>query len=200
MKASAAILAGGKSSRMGINKAFVQVRSCRIIDHAIEELIKVSNDILIVTNSVEDYVHLDIRVVTDIFPGYGPLSGIHAALANAMEDRVLVVACDMPFIESSLANYLINLAENYDAVVPTVEGYYEPLFAVYTKACLPHIEQCIKQGDKRRVIDFFSTIKVKYVNEEEISLVADLERVFYNVNTPKELAAARQLMKEIGGK
>jgi len=196
MKASAAILAGGKSSRMGENKAFVQVRSCRIIDHAIEELLKVSSDILIVTNTAEDYAHLNIRVVTDIFPGYGPLSGIHAALASAVEDRVLVVACDMPFIESALANYLINLAEHYDAVVPTVEGYYEPLFAVYTKACLPHIERCIRQGGKRRVIDFFSTIKVKYVKEEEVSRVADIERVFYNVNTPKELAAARQFLKK----
>lgn len=196
MEASAAILAGGKSSRMGTNKAFVQVRSCRIIDHAIGELKEISNDIMIVTNTVEDYADLGIRVVTDLLPGHGPLSGIHSALINAIHDRVLVVACDMPFIESALAKYLINLAEHHDAVVPTVEGYHEPLFAVYTKACLPHIESCINRGGKGRVIDFFSSVKVKYVNEKQIGQVANVERVFYNVNTPKELALARQFMKE----
>lgn len=196
MRASAAILAGGKSSRMGTNKAFVQVRSCRIIDHAIEELNAISNDILIVTNTAEDYQHLGIRVVTDILPGYGPLSGIHSALTNALTDRVLVVACDMPFIEASLANYLIELTDNYDIVVPTVDGYYEPLFAVYTKNCLPQIERCIKAGNTHRVIDIFPHLKVKYVSEEEISQVANIEKVFYNINTPKELAAAEKYLKK----
>lgn len=194
MNASAAILAGGKSSRMGKNKAFMEVRSCRIIDHALEELKKISEDILIITNDTTDYTHLGVRVAADIYPGLGPLSGVHSALVNAKESRVLVVACDMPFIQAELAFYLVALAKDFDAVVPMVDGYSEPLFAVYTKDCIPHIERCILQGSKRRVVDFFPGVKVKYVNEEEISQVADIERVFYNVNTPKELALARKLL------
>ncbi|MEG6615861.1 molybdenum cofactor guanylyltransferase [Peptococcaceae bacterium 1198_IL3148] len=193
MNLSAAILAGGKSSRMGTTKAFVEVHSCRIIDHAIDELKQVSNDIMIVTNSVEEYSHLGIRLVKDIVPGLGPLSGIHSALVHAEMPQVLIVACDMPFIEAQLANLLAKYSLHYDVVIPRVEGYFEPLFAVYNKSCIQHIEKCIGQGGKLRVVDFFSYVKVKYVNEDEISQVADLERVFYNVNTPKELALAKKL-------
>ncbi|MBM7854054.1 molybdopterin-guanine dinucleotide biosynthesis protein A [Desulfohalotomaculum tongense] len=193
MKASAAILAGGKNSRMGTNKAFLEVQSCRIIDHALHELRRVSEDILIITNNPAEYSHLNVRLAQDIYPGRGPLSGIHSALVNAKNHTLLVVACDMPFIEAELARYLINAARDYDVVIPVVEGYFEPLFAVYTKACLPPIEWCFRK-EKLRVIDFFSALKVKYVNEDEISRVADVERVFYNVNTPKELAAAKKLM------
>jgi molybdopterin-guanine dinucleotide biosynthesis protein A len=194
MKLSAAVLAGGKSSRMGSNKAFVKVRSCRIIDHALAELKQVSDDIMIVTNSVNDYSHLNVRLVEDILPGLGPLSGIHSALVHANEPRVLVVACDMPFIEAGLAQLLVKLSQDCDIVIPKVDGYYEPLFAVYSKSCIKHIEKCIERGI-RRVIDFFPCVQVKYVNGDEISLVADLEKVFYNVNTPKELALAKKLLE-----
>lgn len=192
MKASAAVLAGGKSSRMGTNKAFLEVRSCRIIDHTLGELRQVSDDILLITNTPDEYGKLPVRTAQDIYPGLGPLSGIHSALVHAEHPVVLVVACDMPFIDSNLANYLIEQTRGYDLAVPMVDGYFEPLFAVYTTSCLPHIERCIKK-DKRRVIDFFSSVRVKYVNEEEISRVADIETVFYNVNTPKELALAKKL-------
>ncbi|WP_031514934.1 molybdenum cofactor guanylyltransferase [Desulfofalx alkaliphila] len=192
MKASAAILAGGKSSRMGTNKAFLEVRSCRIIDHTMDELKKVSDDILLITNKPEEYKGLGVRLAKDIYPGMGPLSGIHSALVHAGHRAVLVVACDMPFIEAGLARYLISFADDYQVIIPVVDGYHEPLFAVYSTSCVPHIERCILQG-KRRVIDFFSSVRVKYVNEEEISKVANLELVFYNVNTPKELALAKKI-------
>ncbi|MBO8137626.1 MAG: molybdenum cofactor guanylyltransferase [Desulfotomaculum sp.] len=195
MKTSAAVLAGGKSSRMGTNKALLKVRSCRMIDHILEELEQVSRDILIITNTPSDYKHLNVRLAADIYPNRGPLSGIHSALVNARNHYLLAVACDMPFIEASLARYLINKAEGYDVVIPVVEGYYEPLFAVYSRSCLPYIEQCLDEK-KYRIIDFFPLVKVKYVNEREISRVADPERVFYNVNTPKELAAAAKLMQK----
>ncbi|MTI81197.1 MAG: molybdenum cofactor guanylyltransferase [Firmicutes bacterium] len=195
MTVSAAILAGGKSSRMGTNKAFLEVRNCRIIDHALDELKQVSNDILIITNTPTEYHRFSVRVAGDIYPGFGPLSGIHAALTHAENNRLLAVACDMPFVEANLARYLIESVKDYDVAIPVVEGYFEPLFAVYSKSCIKHIERCMEKK-KLRIIDFFSSVKVKYVKEEEISQVADLERVFYNVNTPKELAMAKRIFKE----
>lgn len=194
MKVSAAILAGGKSSRMGKNKALLEVRSCRIIDHALNELHQVSDDVLLITNSPEVYNDINVRTVADILPGYGPLSGIHSALVHAQNPLVLIVACDMPFIDAKLAQYMINIASDFDVVVPKVDGYYEPLFALYGKPCIKVIEKCIAQG-KRRVIDIFPEVKVKCVREEEIASVTDLELVFYNVNTPKELALAKKLIE-----
>ncbi len=194
MKISAAVLAGGKSSRMGTNKALLELRSCRIIDHALNELHQVSNDVLLITNTPEVYRGLTVRTASDVLPGYGPLSGIHSALVHAKNDSVLVVACDMPFVDANLARLMMDSAADFDVVIPKVDGYYEPLFAIYGKKCISAIEQCVQQG-KLRVVDFFAYVKVKCVNKKEIAAVADLERVFYNVNTPKELALAKKLIE-----
>ncbi|KKM11978.1 hypothetical protein SY88_05910 [Clostridiales bacterium PH28_bin88] len=190
--ATAVILSGGRNSRMKANKAFLEVESRPLIEGLVEKLGRVFPEVVVVTNEPEQYSHLGVKVVTDIIPRQGPLSGMHAGLTAATHRNSFVVACDMPFVESRLAEYLVEIAGDYDAVIPMVDGYYQPLYAVYAKTCLPFIEQCLRE-QVYQIIAFYSQVKVRSVGETELAAYAQVDRVFFNVNTPQELEAAREM-------
>jgi molybdenum cofactor guanylyltransferase len=187
---SAAIMAGGKSRRMGRDKAWIDLGDGRpIVQHVVDVAREVAQDVLIVANE-QRYATLGVRVVPDAYPDTGVLGGIASGVAAAAHERVLVVACDMPFLLPRVLRYLAEQAEGYDAVVPQVAGEYETLHALYTKACLPAMRRALEAGE-RRVISFFPHVRVRAVAAEELRpLDLDL-RSFTNVNTPDELAALR---------
>ncbi|TCP63511.1 molybdopterin-guanine dinucleotide biosynthesis protein B/molybdopterin-guanine dinucleotide biosynthesis protein [Heliophilum fasciatum] len=195
MKAAAIILAGGQSSRMGTNKAFLPVGHQSIIAAIIEELRPIVDEIIVVTNDPASYRHLDVQITTDIIPGQGPLSGIHAGLTLSPHFYNLITACDLPFIHRGLAQKLLAMAPGYDGVVPRQGKYLQPLFAVYTKNCLAALEQCLLH-DMRKMTDFCRQVPLRYVDECEIGDCGDLEKIFYNVNTPADLRRARELAEK----
>ncbi|MCL0032720.1 molybdenum cofactor guanylyltransferase [Peptococcaceae bacterium] len=192
MNFSAAVLAGGKSSRMGTDKAFLEIKHCCMIDRVLSELRKITDDILIITNNLEKYNYRDVYICKDIYQDVGPIAGIHSALVHSQKQAVLIVACDMPFIKASLAKYLVDNLKDYDAVVPVINSFFEPLFAVYKTSCIPYIEQYIEHG-KRKISGFFSLINLKCIDERHISSIVDPNIAFYNVNTPKELKLAKAI-------
>lgn len=187
-----AILAGGKSSRMGSDKAFVKLDNHPIIKYIIQEIKPETGELLLVTNNQPAYRHLGLPLVSDIYANRGPLSGIHSALVHARFDRVLVLACDMPFLSRKLVRYLIGQSQDYDVTVPLLKGYPQPLLAVYARTCLESVEVSLQKPNPR-IIDFYSRVRVKYVKENEFSMFVDPRRVFFNVNTPDDLALARNM-------
>lgn len=191
MKATAIILSGGKNSRMGCAKAFLEIGSKKIIERAIQQLPGLFNQIIIVSNEPSAYAYLGLEVVPDIIPDMGPLSGIHAGLNAARNHYSLVLACDMPFVEGKLASFLVQEAPGFDAVVPLVGQCLQPLFAVYSRDCLVPVTNLIKRRFLK-VVDFYPYVRVKYVPQEKVAAVADIERVFLNVNTPADLEIARK--------
>jgi len=194
--AGAIILAGGKNSRMGRNKAFLELGQKRIIDGVIEKLADYFPEIVVVTNDPPSYQYLGVKVTSDIIPGLGPLSGMHAGLKASGQDYNLILACDMPFISAALGRYLVDEARGFDVAVPQVGKYLQPLFAVYAQSCLPYIEDCLNRGIFK-IITFYPLVKVNYVGQERLrSKAPDLEKVFLNVNTPRELEKARSLEQE----
>lgn len=199
MKATGIILAGGKNSRMGENKAFLKVGKKKIIDRLVEKLKKDLEQVIIVTNERACYDYLEVDVISDIIPGMGPLSGIHAGLKNARYEHALVMACDMPFVEGELGLLLMEEATGFDVVVPQIGEHLQPLFAVYAKNCIKPIEDCLKNSIYK-VAAFYPQVKVNYVSEEKIAALSDIEKVFINVNTPKDLERARSIecSREIG--
>ena len=195
LKATAVILAGGKSTRMGSDKAFLAVGRQCMIERVAGLLRGVFEEILIAGGSKEAEIQTGLPVVGDQIPASGPLGGIHAGLAAAGNQLCLVVACDMPFISPELARLLVERAVGHDAAVPRHGVYREPLFSVYRKTCIPAIEESLLSS-RYKVVDFYQRVRVNYVNEEEWRHLADPEEVFLNINTPHDLKEARQWLRK----
>lgn len=197
MKAGAIILSGGKSSRMGTNKALLKIDGKTNIERIKEALEEVFSDIILVTNEMEEYRFLNLPMVADIYPGKGPLAGIHSGLIASSYDVNFVVACDMPFISSNLAKYLIEQSDGYDVVVPKIGGKLHPLFSVFKKSNLSIIEDELKK-EKLRIRDLFDLLKVRVINEDEIvdTIDEDIERSFYNMNSPSDYEAVKKWTKK----
>lgn len=193
-KSTGVILAGGKSRRMGSDKAFMEVGQAGMIQLVAEELKKVFKEVLIAGGGEEAGKRLGLTVVADIIPGGGPLSGIHAALKISSFNKCLVVPCDMPFLRAELAVFMLSMAEGYDVAVPTNGSFYQPLFAVYDKSCIDVIENALRAG-RYKVVDFYPQVKVNYVNDKYLRQLTDTGRAFFNVNTPSDLHKARDMAK-----
>lgn len=188
------ILAGGKNSRMGYEKALLQIGGRRIIEVVSSMLRQLTREVLIVSGNEDIYFPYCDRVVKDIEPGRGPIGGIYTGLVSASSDRSLVVACDMPFVSLSLGRLLAGATDGYDIVVPKYRGYPEPLFAVYSKTCIEPICKQIARCDYR-VTGFYKDMRVKYIEEDMMRQVeSQLERAFFNVNTPADLEKARAMV------
>jgi len=191
---SCIVLAGGESKRLGADKAFLRIGDRVLIEEVVEKVARIGDEVIIVTNSPQKYDYLEVRLVGDIYPGKGVLGGIYSGLRAARHDYGLVVACDMPFLDLRLLRYMILLSSDYDVVIPRVGGLTEPLHAIYSKECLQPIEGLLSAGSLR-VVEFFPEVRVRYVEEEEISLFDPQFISFFNINTPADLERARSLAK-----
>lgn len=191
MKVAAIILSGGKSSRMGTNKALLKINEKTNIERISDRLKPLFDDIILVTNDLEQYEFLGLKIVSDQFPGMGPLAGVHAGLKASEYETNVIVACDMPFVSGELAQALVDKSSDYDAVIPVINGKQQPLFAVFQKRAAIEVEQCIKQ-ERLRMKHLLDRLNVLYVTEKdlEINSSLDLERVFFNMNHPNEYEEA----------
>jgi molybdopterin-guanine dinucleotide biosynthesis protein A len=195
-----AILAGGKSSRMGTDKAFLRVRERPVIEDLIEQLDGLGSELILITNRPESYAYLGRPMFGDVLPGKGALGGLYTALAASSQPHTLCVACDMPFVIRPFLDQLIALMHDpdTDAVVPRLAGEAEPFRAIYSHTCLGPIRAALEAG-QMRVISFFSDVRVRFVDEAEIERF-DPERLsFFNMNTPEELEQARRLAQQMKG-
>ncbi len=185
---SAIVLAGGQSHRMGRDKALIEFQGKPIIAHVLDTLRELSDDVRIVANHSDRFSLFGARVVPDYDPPCGPLGGIAAGLQASQHDRVVVVACDMPFLNPNLLRYLLILSGDYEAVVPQTSGEFEPLHAVYQRACYHPIVQRLASG-QRRVISFFADVRLRVVPEAEWRTIDPDGRSLMNLNTPDDLRA-----------
>lgn len=196
LNASIIILAGGKSSRMKREKAFVTINEQPLIERIISKVQDHFQEVIVVTNRPREYSYLDVEIVTDIIPGLGPLSGIHAGLIHSSSTYNLVVPCDMPFVSTRLASLMIEEAEGYDIVVANSDNGLQPLHGIYGKQCIPVIETALKQGVKK-ITEIYSQVNVKIIEENKLKSWGITPEVFFNVNTPEDLLRANSLAQEL---
>lgn len=193
---SAAILAGGKSSRMGRNKALLDVGGSSMVRLTAALLRPLVGDLFLVADDAAPYAALGLPVRPDVHHGCGSLGGIHAAIAGAAHPLVLCVACDMPHLSAAVPELLLASAEpDDDALIPRVGGRPEPLLAVYGRGALPAIERAIL-ARRLRIIDALRDARVRFLDEDRLRPADPSLRSFFNVNTPDELAAARAVAAE----
>lgn len=180
------ILAGGKSSRYGRNKAFVHYDGIPLIERVIRVLERLFEQVFIITNSPDEYAYLGLPMEQDIIKGLGPLGGIFTALQTIPTPYGFFVACDMPFLNPALISFMVDHREEYDVVAPKIDWKIEALHALYRKTCLPEVEWLI-QHHQYQTIRFFDRVSVRYVNEDEIGKLDPSLRSFLNINRPEDL-------------
>jgi molybdopterin-guanine dinucleotide biosynthesis protein A len=188
---SLAILAGGKSTRFGEDKALAQLLGKPLLAHVLERTAGLADETFIVTNRPVAYAQFGQRLVGDVLPGYGALGGVYTALHQAACPWVLCLACDMPLVNRSLVAYLLTLTEGVDVVMPCVNGLWEPMHAVWSRACVAPIYAALERGD-RRVVSFFPAVRVRQVTQAEVETYDPEHLSFLNVNTPGQLAEIAQ--------
>jgi len=185
------VLAGGGSRRMGSDKSLLPLDGERFIERICRVLAGLFPEVLIVTNSPERYASIPCRKVPDLHRDGGVLAGLHAGLFHARHPRIFAVACDMPFLQPELIRHLCRSGRG-DVHVPRTAGGLEPLHACYRKSCLPAMEEALLRGD-RRIVAFFPEVRVVEM-PPAVWRRYDPEGVsFFNVNTPQDYFALRQL-------
>ncbi|HEX9820605.1 MAG TPA: molybdenum cofactor guanylyltransferase [Methylomirabilota bacterium] len=198
MRVTGVIQAGGRSTRMGGRpKALLELGGRRIIERVLDVVGAVVDDVAVVTNTPDLYAFLGLPMVADAYPEHGSLGGIFTGLAAAAGDAAFTVACDMPFLHRDVARLVVARAGEGDVVIPRVGGQFETLHALYSKACLPHIEARLKAG-RLKIVGFFESVRVVEIAEAEVARHRPPAVVFMNVNTPAELDRARGLAAELG--
>jgi FdhD protein len=182
---SGVILAGGKSSRMGSNKALLPYKGGRFIEAIHRQLAEIFDEVLLVTNNPEQYEFLPCRKVADLFPGAGALAGIHSGLYHSANQAIFAVACDMPYLNNDLVRHLAGRADEGSVHIPEGPAGLEPLHAVYGKGCLGAIEETLMAGE-RRIMSFFDRVSIVRINTEQIAGFDPSFASFCNINTPEE--------------
>jgi molybdopterin-guanine dinucleotide biosynthesis protein A len=179
------VLAGGRSSRMGRDKALIEIDGRTLLDRALDILQPHVDDLLVIGDPVK-HGHVGPFVMADDLPGVGPLGGMVTAMRYAVHDHLLVIACDMPHVNGALLERLKQgMAPDIDAFVPECDGQLEPLAAAYHRRCRPHFEAGMS-GGHWKVSDALDRVRTTYVQicPGEEGWPADL---FRNINTPADL-------------
>lgn len=196
MRAGGIVLAGGRSARLGHDKLAEVFGGRTVVEIVVECVASLVDEVVIVTAGdwmMTEFEELpSVRVVTDLFPGKGPLVGLYTGLKESRSELNLVVAADMPFLSARLLRYMLDLADGYDVVVPRIGDQVEPLHAVYTANCLPRIETMLAEGELS-VYRLIPRLVARYVDEDEVVAIDPERRSFFNINTEDDLRRAREL-------
>lgn len=205
------ILAGGTSRRMGQNKALIQLGDDSIIGHVIRCTRPVTDELLLITNTPNEYAHLGLPMYGDVVPDAGALGGVYTGLMSASYDTVLCVACDSPFLVPKLLTHLVSVLDDYDAVMPwtyrenpaehsrgevtsPLQITLQTLCAVYSKRCLPIIELMLQESELR-VHALQERASIKRVAPEVWQTFDPDGLSFFNINTPADLEQAEHFYR-----
>jgi molybdopterin-guanine dinucleotide biosynthesis protein A len=192
------VLAGGQSTRMGRDKAFLELGGRTLLARALSLAGTVAEPVRIVGVSESFLAHG--RVVEDVFPGRGPLGGIHAALRSSAAELNLMLAVDLPSVEPRFLAYLVNAARQSSAVVtlPHAAGGWQPLCAVYRREFRTIAEQSLREGSNR-IDRLLVRVEIRVIAEEELEGGGFSSTIFRNLNTPEELERAELSIRSMAG-
>ncbi len=187
MKISASILSGGQNKRMlGINKAFVDFQNEEMMAKIMKVIRPIFEEIIFVVNQSNTSYnkYCPDKMVNDIIPNRGALSGVHAALNSCKYDACFIFACDMPLINSDIIKQQINFIKlNYDAIIPKHNKGIEPLHGIYKKSIFSSLDEYLKQNDKNKIELFLETIQTFYweipYNDSFININSEIEKTHW---------------------
>jgi molybdopterin-guanine dinucleotide biosynthesis protein A len=183
------ILTGGASRRMGTDKSQLLIDGQTFTARIAQTLLKLTDSVCLVGREVDP----SLPNVPDVYPEWGALGGLHAALTACSREWAIVVACDLPFLTAELFWFLAEKRLDHEAVVPVQEdGRPQPLAALYrVEPCRQHATQLIEAG-RRRPLDLLEAVNTRWVSFAEIRNLTQAERFFVNINTPSDYYEATQ--------
>ncbi len=195
MKTSSIVLAGGKNLRLGRVKALEIICGQTLIERVVDCLASASSKVIVVTS--RELVQLPVgdraEVLVDIYPEKGPLGGIYTGMMASDTPYSIVVAADMPFLNTGLLRHMVEVAGGYDAVIPSLEeGQTEPLHAVYSRGCLAEMKARLERNELG-MQSFVRAIRTRYIGREECRRFDPELLSFFNINYPADLERARAL-------
>ncbi len=190
---TAVILVGGKSRRMGVDKAFLEIDGVPLFERVLGVCREAFGRVVVVGDQTGRFAGYGLPVHPDMCPG-SALGGLYTGLVHAETPYVFAAACDLPFPSVAVVRHLASLRHGFDAVVPRGANGYEPLFAVYSMNCRDLMRRFLEEG-KVRIFDLYPELNVRYVPTEELVSLAGDDRALLNVNTPEEFARASRKRK-----
>jgi molybdopterin-guanine dinucleotide biosynthesis protein A len=193
-----AILAGGNSERMGLNKAIIPFKGKMLVQRVIERLAGLADDVVVIAPRIQEYLSLGVRIIEDITPGCGPLGGLYTAFHETKNPAVAVVACDMPFVSENLLIYekVILFQEEMDVVVPSSNNGLEPLHAIYRRSKCKKFAQEALRNNQLQLISWFPQVRVRVLSLDEVEPFDPDGLTFLNINTPEELERIDKIAEE----
>ena len=192
-----AIQAGGQSSRMGRDKGLIPLGGMSLIEHVLHGVEGLGDEVLITTNQPDAYAFLGMRMAEDRQPGAGALDGLLTALEAAHGERVLLLACDMPFVNRALLEHMLAIRTDAEVVIPERGERLQPMHAIYAKSCVGPVSEALENGEKR-MISFFPHVRTRIVEQEVLDQYDPDGLSFFNANTPEDLTRAEKLLSELG--
>ena len=179
-----AILAGGKSTRFGFDKALIRIGGCTLIERDIEFLNHFFDRVAVVTNDPKKFDFLSgVLVIEDVVHEKGPMGGIYSALKAGGDDQMFFMACDMPCVEGTLIETMIQAAEGFDVVVPRYKDKIEAVFTIYSHNCIEPFKKQLRRGN-HKLRSIFPEVKTRYIEISELGLGPE---IFFNINSPEDL-------------
>jgi molybdenum cofactor guanylyltransferase len=189
---TAAILAGGRSRRLGgRNKAALSIHGTSVLERQLERLRRVAERTIIIANDAGAFGSSGVPVIPDMLPDSGALGALYTAVRAAPTDRTLVVACDMPFLSEPLLAYLTDIGRTADIVIPRTARGYEPLCATYSRRTADALLTLV--DEKRFALSGVARLPgltIREVAQDELERFGPEEVMFFNVNTPGDYARA----------
>lgn len=178
-----------------------------MLERTVAALEQVTERVIVVTRDSQGYGPIGLENVPDVYPGMGPLSGIHAGLFASRTEWGIVIACDMPFVQPEVLHVLLAVTEKWaelqgttepalQAVISSVDGRIHPLLAVYHRSVLPSAEECLRSG-RLRLTDWLEKLNVRYATVEDLSGVSEdiWHKAVFNMNNPQDYQLAIEQLK-----
>ena len=189
---TAFVLAGGKSTRMGTDKAFLRWQKGTLLDHVLDVVHQLTPHVCIVADR-RRFAGYDAVLIEDIYPGRGPLGGIHAALSATATEWNVMLAVDLPLVSHPLLSYLVGRARESDATVtvPSAGGRLQPLCAVYRREFAEVARRSLEAGENK-IDRLFARVRTQTIEEENLLRAGFSREAFRNVNTPEDFEDVRR--------
>jgi molybdopterin-guanine dinucleotide biosynthesis protein A len=187
------ILAGGRSKRMGENKAFIDAVGIPLFERVYRVFKEIFSEIIIVANDARPFKRYEARLQKDVILNKGALGGLYTGLLHSSSYHTFCSACDMPLLNPLLIKYMTKEKDEYDVIVPKTPDGLHPLHAIYSKQCLIPIKQLLNRDDLK-IVNFFHQVRVRYIEEMEIRESDPHMMSIINVNTEEEMEAVRNIL------
>ncbi|MCX6156515.1 MAG: molybdenum cofactor guanylyltransferase [Ignavibacteriae bacterium] len=184
------ILAGGKSTRMGVNKSLLKIGEQTIVERIADLMKSVFAEVIVISNTPDDYKFLNLPVYEDVYKGKGPIGGIHSGLKNSQTEKNLFISCDVPLMNKETIEYIVNYETDKLIKVCRIKGFIQPLPGMYDRRLLDTLEKILSgenaEGKDRRnkLLTFIESGDAEIINPE--SAIGYAENTFLNINTQED--------------